>query len=152
MYISRFELRNYKSFYEPKALNLQPGFNIITGQNNGGKTALLVTLGLNFLGNPHRSERTIPTPGATVNSVSWADVSITATPTEVLRVLQRPTAQDWWVPHLHVLCFSACPRRGATRQFPGEWCSDLTMSVHSKGNDAGRKSSSTRRGVCHYGR
>jgi predicted ATPase len=97
VYISRFELRNYKSFYEPKRLDLQPGFNIITGQNSAGKTALLTALSLNFSGSPHRSQRTIPTPGAPVNSISWADVSITGSPAEILRVLQRPVEHDWWI-------------------------------------------------------
>jgi hypothetical protein len=97
MYISGFELRNYKSFHEPKSLVLQPRFNIITGQNNAGKTALLNALSLNFVGNPHRSEKTVPIPGAPVNSVSWCDISITAVPTEILRILQRPTDHDWWI-------------------------------------------------------
>ena len=96
MYISRFELRNYKSFYEPKVLELGPRFNIITGQNNAGKTALLTALNLNFRGNPHRSERTVPVRGAAVNPTSWSDVAITAKPTEVLRILQRP-GQNWYI-------------------------------------------------------
>lgn len=52
MYISKFELRNYKSYYEPNAIELGPRFNIITGQNNAGKTALLNALTLNFTGDP----------------------------------------------------------------------------------------------------
>jgi predicted ATPase len=97
MYISGFELRNYKSFHEPRPLVLQPRFNIITGQNNAGKTALLNALSLNFAGNPHRSEKTVPILGATVNSTSWCDVSITTEPVEVLRILQRPTQSNWWI-------------------------------------------------------
>jgi predicted ATPase len=98
MYISRFELRNYKSFDEPAPLVLKPGFNIITGQNNAGKTALLTALGLNFGSNPHRSERTVPTPGSSPNQTSWADVSFTLRPQEVLRILQRPGDPIWYVP------------------------------------------------------
>src|SRR5437763_13664309 len=97
MYISSFELRNYKSFYEPSALTLGPRLNIITGQNNAGKTALLSALGLGFYANPHRSEKTVPVIGSAVNSISWADVSITADPRDVLRLLQRPE-HDWWIP------------------------------------------------------
>src|ERR1700729_2190421 len=95
MHISKFTLRNYKSFHEPSALILEPGFNIITGPNNVGKTSLLNGLTLNFLGNPHRSEKTIPTVGAPVDPVSWADVSITMTTHEVLTILQRSNAQAW---------------------------------------------------------
>lgn len=98
MYISRFELQNYKSFDEPAPLVLKPGFNIITGQNNSGKTALLGALSLNFVANPHRSKRTIPTPGILPNPSSWADVSVMAGPKEVLQVLQRPGEAMWYVP------------------------------------------------------
>src|SRR2546422_5966668 len=33
MFISKFELRNYKSFCETGVLKLEKGFNIVTGQN-----------------------------------------------------------------------------------------------------------------------
>lgn len=64
MYISKFEVRNYKSYRAPGALELKPGFNIITGQNNAGKTSLLESLSCRFSYRPHRSEITVPTPGA----------------------------------------------------------------------------------------
>jgi predicted ATPase len=95
MYISRFELRNYKSFDEPSPLVLKPGFNIITGQNNAGKTALLGALSLNFDASPHRSERTVPTPGVSPNPTSWADVSFTMHPREVLHLLQPHREATW---------------------------------------------------------
>lgn len=97
MYISQIEVQNYKSFYESRPLVLQPGFNIITGQNSAGKTALLNAMGLNFQGSAHRSQRTVPTPGAVVDSTSSVDVSITAVPTEVLAVLQRPIQYNWLI-------------------------------------------------------
>jgi hypothetical protein len=98
MYISKFELRNYKSFNEPAPLVLKPGINVITGQNNAGKTALLGALTLNFAANPHRSERTIPTPGASPNPTSWADISFTMQSQEVLRILQRHPNVLWNIP------------------------------------------------------
>jgi predicted ATPase len=61
MYISNFEITNYKSYREPAALKLGQGFNIITGQNSAGKTALLEALTLQIGHNPHRSLRTMPT-------------------------------------------------------------------------------------------
>jgi AAA ATPase-like protein len=98
MHISKFQLRNYKCFDEPAPLELRPGFNIITGQNNAGKTALLSALGLNFTNTPHRSEQTVPIPGASPNPNSWAEVEFTARPAEVLRFLHNhsPGAQ-WYI-------------------------------------------------------
>jgi chromosome segregation protein len=42
VYISRMQIRNFKSFGgEPIKLNFQPGFNIITGPNGSGKSNIL---------------------------------------------------------------------------------------------------------------
>jgi predicted ATPase len=58
MYISRFQLFNYKSFRDSGALEFKPGINIIVGANNAGKTALLEALTLSFEDIPHRSLKT----------------------------------------------------------------------------------------------
>ncbi len=55
MRISEFRIKNYKSYYEEQSFQLNPGFNLIAGQNNVGKTALLEALQLNISGKPHRS-------------------------------------------------------------------------------------------------
>jgi predicted ATPase len=83
MYISRFQVGNYKSFREPAALEFTQGFNIISGQNNAGKTALLEVLGLNFIGNPHRTIRTVPARDTIPDQNSWAEVSFTVSPKEL---------------------------------------------------------------------
>jgi predicted ATPase len=75
MYISRVQIGNYKSFRETQPLEFSPGFNIISGQNNSGKTALLEALGLSFTGKPHRSIRTVPTRDTQPNQASWIDIS-----------------------------------------------------------------------------
>jgi predicted ATPase len=87
MYISRFQVGNYKSFHEPAALEFTPGFNIISGQNNAGKTALLEALALNFGGKPHRSTRTVPARDTIPDQVSWADVSFTLPPNELIEFM-----------------------------------------------------------------
>jgi AAA15 family ATPase/GTPase len=65
MYISRFQLLNYKSFQDSGVLEFQPGINIIVGANNSGKTALLEALTLNFKTSPHRSIETLPQRNST---------------------------------------------------------------------------------------
>src|SRR5262249_4244050 len=60
MYIQTFHLSNYKSYRDVPALDLKAGFNVITGRNNSGKTALLEALGLNICAKPHRSLATVP--------------------------------------------------------------------------------------------
>ncbi|MGI2906151.1 AAA family ATPase [Tolypothrix sp. VBCCA 56010] len=60
MYISKFQIINYKSFYSSEILTLTPGFNVIVGQNHVGKTSLVEALSLQFNNHPHRSLKTLP--------------------------------------------------------------------------------------------
>lgn len=57
MYISSFQLSNYKSYYNSELLALSAGINLIVGPNHVGKTALLEGLRLNFEVNPYRSSQ-----------------------------------------------------------------------------------------------
>jgi len=83
MYISRFQLLNYKSFQDSGVLEFQPGINIIVGANNSGKTALLEALTLNFKTSPHRSIETLPQPNSTPIRESVAKVTLIFTKAEI---------------------------------------------------------------------
>ncbi|MFL5753695.1 MAG: AAA family ATPase [Bacteroidia bacterium] len=61
MYYSKFRVRNYKSYFDSGEITFGPGINIITGQNNAGKTSLLQALFLQFSNNPHKSTQTLST-------------------------------------------------------------------------------------------
>jgi AAA domain-containing protein len=87
MYISRFQLNNYKSFLSPTHLELTPGFTVITGQNNAGKTALLEGLSLQFSSKPHRSLKTIGHDLLVSDPSSWADISFTLGHEELWQLL-----------------------------------------------------------------
>jgi AAA15 family ATPase/GTPase len=93
--IDKVTIRNYKSFNEPQELGFTSGFNIIAGQNNTGKTALLEALGLRFNSNPHRSLRTMPNRDTVVDPSSTVDISITMSGEESASILaaQGPDAQ-----------------------------------------------------------
>lgn len=98
MHISKFKLANYKSFYEPEELALSPGFNIIVGPNNVGKTALLEALSLRFSSDPHRSLKTVPTPDAQPKPQAWAEISFTVSRDELLELLQANPG-PYWLPY-----------------------------------------------------
>src|SRR4028118_1851289 len=83
MYISRFQLLNYKSFRDSGVLEFQPGINIIVGANNSGKTALLEALSLSFETSQHRSIETLPQPNSTPNRESVAKVTLIFTKAEI---------------------------------------------------------------------
>jgi predicted ATPase len=60
MHFSKFKLENYKSFRSTENLSFTPGFNVIVGRNDVGKTALVEGLSLTFGHEPHRSKKTMP--------------------------------------------------------------------------------------------
>ncbi|MEG3876699.1 AAA family ATPase [Microcoleus sp. herbarium7] len=82
MFISKFQLFNYKSFLDSGLLEFSPGINIIVGQNNSGKTALLEALSLNFNHEPHRSLKTLPSNSSRIDSKSSVEISLTCTKDE----------------------------------------------------------------------
>lgn len=85
MYLSKFQLFNYKSFQDSGLLEFTPGINIIVGQNNAGKTALLESLTLNFSDVPHRGIKTLKTPLSTLdNTLSKSKIYIIDEPQSFL--------------------------------------------------------------------
>lgn len=77
MHIKSIAITNYKSFYEKQILNLEPGFNLLVGANNSGKTSILDVIDLDpALNEPHRSERTIPYYGGHNNEPSELEVTL----------------------------------------------------------------------------
>jgi energy-coupling factor transporter ATP-binding protein EcfA2 len=87
MYISRFKILNYKSFLDPAEIELKLGFNVVTGKNNAGKTALLESLALQFEANPHRTVDTVPYPGASPSNTSLARFTLVIDRKELLRLI-----------------------------------------------------------------
>ena len=61
MYVQSVAIENYKSFLEKQTVRFEPGFNLLVGTNNAGKTSVLDVMDMDInLNEPHRSERTIP--------------------------------------------------------------------------------------------
>ena len=89
MRIESFRVVNYKSFADSGEIHLEPGFNVIVGRNNVGKTALAEAMSLHFPSKPHRSLNTIPTPGTAIDQNSRTEVSIVSEANELLDFLIR---------------------------------------------------------------
>lgn len=88
MYITHFEISNYKSYHVVSAIDFLPGFNVITGKNNAGKTSLLEALAVNFNGLPHRSMTTVPAPNVNPPQSSSAQISMVLSGDEVDNLLR----------------------------------------------------------------
>jgi len=76
MYIAKVQIKNYKSFLSSQELNLTPGFNVVVGQNNAGKTALVEALSLHFSDKYHMSMKTVPSPGLHLHDSVTSSVQI----------------------------------------------------------------------------
>lgn len=98
MRIERFAIRNYKSFLDSDAVELSPGFNVVVGRNNAGKTALAEALSLHFGSHPHRSHNTAATRSSPVPGWSRAEVTFAIGGAEFRELigLLRPTV---WLPY-----------------------------------------------------
>jgi len=114
MYISRFQLLNYKSFRDSGVLEFPPGINIIVAANNSGRTALLEALSLSFETSPHRSIETLPQPNSTPIRESIAKLSLIFTKAEIHRLfddlpadcyVELSSARDSYLPSLRSACF-----------------------------------------------
>ena len=87
MHIDSITIENYKSFLEAQTLKFEPGFNLLVGTNNAGKTSVLDVIDLNVaISEPHRSVQTIPVYGGTLTTSSKLSESLTTRFSEVRRV------------------------------------------------------------------
>lgn len=68
MYISKIRVKDYKSFLDSGEIEFKPGINLVVGQNNSGKTALLEALELEVKHKIHESEKTKPTSNSQGNT------------------------------------------------------------------------------------
>lgn len=110
MYISKFQVLNYKSFRQTQAVSLTRGINIVTGQNNAGKTALLQALSLAWNFDPHRSITMVPSSTTPILDPSKIVVAVTLSREEFLSAMvgsqvfvPLPTGSTSYpdVPYLH---------------------------------------------------
>jgi hypothetical protein len=90
MQILSLTIENYKCFHRKTTLELNPGFNIVGGQNNVGKTALLEVLSLSFSSKPHLSPETAPTRGRVPTPGALASVIFRIDQSELTELLSVP--------------------------------------------------------------
>lgn len=79
---------NYKSFHRPTEISFAPGFNILVGRNNAGKTALLEALSLRFANKPHRSLASAPRPSDALPPASEVSTTFSVPGRELTEILQ----------------------------------------------------------------
>lgn len=83
------QIYNYKSFRDSGSVILTPGFNVVVGKNDAGKSALLEAVSLRAPSKAHRSPETVPEPGAPHLQRSLVRATIELAPEEVRAILAR---------------------------------------------------------------
>lgn len=93
MFISSFRLRDYKSYLDSGELKLSQGINLVVGQNDAGKSALLEGLGLQFNSNPHRDSSRKLNANQQRDKESTAEVCFTIEKDELHDILRSIDGQ-----------------------------------------------------------
>jgi ABC-type cobalamin/Fe3+-siderophores transport system ATPase subunit len=98
VYIKSAKIRTYKNYLETGVFPLSPGFNVVVGQNNAGKTALIEALSLRFGNVPHRSLATVPNrlvepphPSVVDMQVIWGKEELLSVLVDQVRNIYVPT-------------------------------------------------------------
>jgi len=99
MHIASFRIENYKSFRTTNAVPLTPGFNVIVGQNNAGKTALLEAISLTGGHVPHRSLIALPSTLTPVRGDTRVDLTFGLGEAELFELLRDVVSAPRWLQH-----------------------------------------------------
>lgn len=101
MLISSCQIKNYKSFKDSEELKFTPGFNVIVGRNNVGKSALIEALSARPGSVPHRSLETAKRANSPVNPQSSVTLTFAIEPEEWARLLWNKG--EFFVPNIEGL-------------------------------------------------
>lgn len=85
MYLKQLTISNYKSFYEPKIFQFEPGFNVLLGANSSGKSSVLEAIFYPHLQNiPHRSILNVVDIGAPLVDAPTSELQFLTSAREVV--------------------------------------------------------------------
>jgi hypothetical protein len=98
MHIESVRIKNYRSILDSTALTFSPGFNLVVGANNVGKSSILLCLATRFTGEPHKSITTLQHRDEPLNPKSQVDITFVVTGGELRRLLGNLGAGDRYFP------------------------------------------------------
>jgi hypothetical protein len=86
MKFRNFRIKNFKCFDDTGLVPLSNFMNIVSGQNNAGKTAMLQSLSLSFSDAAHRSAISMPKRGSTVSRPSELEFTASISQSEFAKM------------------------------------------------------------------
>ncbi|WP_082720262.1 ATP-dependent nuclease [Burkholderia sp. MSMB1835] len=88
MYITKIDISNYRSFADATEIPLQPGMNLLLGENNSGKSTVLQALSFDSIAyEPHLSLKTKPSPSSAIRTEQRIGIEISIEKSEVWKYL-----------------------------------------------------------------
>lgn len=99
MHVENIGIENFKTFFKRQQLSLEPGFNLLVGANNAGKTSVLEVLDLEpSVSDTHRSVLSMPDYGDRASAAPNLSVGIRFSVSELKAMgqgaLQFPIQED----------------------------------------------------------
>ena len=96
MYLKKLTISNYKSFYEPKIFEFEPGFNVLLGANSSGKTSVLEAISYQQLAaTPHRSILNVTDVDTLLSNAPTSELQFSIAVNELRKLL--PADQAFYV-------------------------------------------------------
>ena len=87
MFIATVRIKNYRSISDSGELSFGPGFNLVVGPNNVGKSSALSCFAARFLGEPHKSIRTLSYRNEPLNQYSKVEFTFIVSGDEMRRLI-----------------------------------------------------------------
>jgi hypothetical protein len=98
MHIESIQVTNYRSIFDSDRLKFSPGFNLIVGANNVGKSSLLLCLANKFGGEPHKSIRTLSYRNEPLDPNSRVEYTFGVSGEDFRRLMLEAGAGNRYVP------------------------------------------------------
>ena len=95
MRLRTFRAKNYKSLRETPELAFDAGINVIVGQNNVGKTALLEALSGHATVTPHRSLRAFATESVPSDERISFEFAVDVDKAELIEFCKHRASEPW---------------------------------------------------------
>ena len=96
MRLESIRVMNFKSYLDSGEILLSPGINLVVGRNSAGKSVLLDAIGLRFIGQPHRSIKSMPHPDDAEMPVSRVSFKVQCAGIDLKRTFLKRTNQAYF--------------------------------------------------------
>lgn len=97
MLLRTFRAKNYKSLRETPVLAFDAGINVIVGQNNVGKTALLEGLSGQATNTPHRSLKAFPNETTPSHDTITFEFGVDIDKQELVELCKNKISEPWMI-------------------------------------------------------